>query len=57
MAVLVARGDDVLYRGACGRAFFLEVVDAALAFAPDTGANAPMALRQGGQEMVFQRKD
>src|SRR5690606_11013721 len=57
MAVLVARGEDVLYGGACGRAFFLEVVDAALAFAPDTGAHAQVTFHQAGQEMVSHRKD
>src|SRR5690606_9092321 len=55
MAVLVARGDDVLYRGACGRAVFLEVVDAALALAADTGATAQATFRQGGQALEAQR--
>ena len=37
--------------------FFLKVVDATLAFAPDTGAPAQVTLHQGGREMVFERKN
>ncbi len=65
-ALLVARGDEVIYRSARGQPafdlyaespskFFLTVVDATLTFAPDSGAVTGVTLHQGPAVIEFER--